>query len=204
MARTSNMQRAERAARERLLRLEALAKARVDEASLEASLAETVARGEDKGAEFDQPAQKRGERRKPVRRLDGLEWMHSKARLTDDQYAAGRRYGDAFRKASPDAPIRSVLNRDPPSGTGCAIAHLLAAAEERVYAAAKLAMYRRQLGNHRHLTSVCDRVCGEEMTPRQAAENGRGAEAVEAVLVIALDLLILHLPVKRETTAIAA
>lgn len=190
--------------RQRFLREEEQAKARADEASLRISLEQTVARGEDKGAVFDQPVQKRGERRKPIRRLDGLEWLHSKSRITDDQLAAGRRYGDAYRKALPDAPIRSVLNRDPPAGTGCSIARLLAAAEDRVYAAEKLAMYRRQLGNHKHLTKVCDDVCGMEMTPRQAADNGRGAGAVEAVLVIALDLLILHLPTKRESLAAAA
>ena len=190
--------------RQRLLRLEAQAKAREAEASLIESVEQTVALGEARGDEYDKPKQRRGEGRKPVRRLDGLEWMLSQSRITADQYEAGKRYGDAFRKAIPTAPIRSILNRDVTSGGGCSVAHLLAAAEERVYAAEKLAMYRRQLGDHRHLTSVCDRVCGEEKTPRQAADNGRGAEAVEAVLVIALDLLIDHLPAKRGGLAEAA
>lgn len=185
--------------RQRFMRLEDQAKARAEEASVTQGMAETVTLGEARGAVFDQPPAKRGERRKPFRRLSGLEWMYSKAKLTDDQRAAGERYGDAFRKAHPDVPIRSILNRDPTSGGGCSIAHLLADAEERVYAAEKLAMYRRQLNNHRHLTDICDRICGEEMTPRQASDNGRGAEAVEAVLVIALDLLIIHLPAKRDS-----
>jgi len=194
MARTTDLARIQRA---RLLRLERQAKNREEEAALEASLAETVERGEAQGSEFDRQPRRRGEARKPIRRLSGLIWLHSKKRLTDDQLAAGERYGATFRRAQGDANIRSILNRDISGAGDRSIAALLADAEASVYAKEKLAMYRGQLANQAALIEACDAICGGELTPREAAQNGRGAEAIEALLIVALDLLNLHLAPSR-------
>lgn len=181
------------AQRARLRRLEQLAKARVEDAALEAALAAAVAHGEDKGAEFHRVPQKRGEGRKPIRRLTGLGWLLGKDRITKDQYEAGARYASAYQKAKPEARIKSILDREVGTGDGCTIAAMLATAEERVYAAERLARYRRQLAEQPALISACDLICGEEMTPREAANNGRGADSIEAVLKVALDILFPHM-----------
>jgi hypothetical protein len=38
--------------------------------------------------------------------------------------------------------------------------------------------------------AACDRICGQELTPREAAGADREAGRLEAVLAIALDLLL--------------
>lgn len=186
-----------RAQRERLLRLERQAKAREEDAALEASLAATVAHGEEKGAEFERKPQKRGEARKPIRRLTGLGWLLGKGRITQDQYAAGARYASAYQKSRVEIRIQSILNRDPTGGEGRTMADLIADGEERVYAAERLVKYRNWLLNQGDLVGACDAICGEEMTPREAAANGREAEAVEAILKVALDLISLHVAPRR-------
>jgi hypothetical protein len=204
----ARLNRMEHAARQRLVRLERQAKAREEDAALEASLTQALERGEDQGAEFDRQPQRRGEGRKPIRRLTGLEWLHRKERISDDQLAAGERYGATYRRAKGDIAIRSILNRDVTGSDGCTIAAMLANAEASVYAKEKLAMYRGQLANQAALIDACDAVCGNEQTPREASENGRGAEAIEALLMVALDLLIQHLAPARtaepQNVAVAA
>jgi hypothetical protein len=39
------------------------------------------------------------------------------------------------------------------------------------------------------LIAACDRVCGEELTPREAAGGEREAARLEAILKVALDIL---------------
>jgi glutathione S-transferase len=46
------------------------------------------------------------------------------------------------------------------------------------------------LADHPNLVGACDRICGQELTPREAAGGDREAGRLEAVLAIALDLLL--------------
>jgi hypothetical protein len=53
----------------------------------------------------------------------------------------------------------------------------------------QLALYRGQLFGHPALVAACDLVCGRELTPREAAGGERDGLKLEAVLLVALDLL---------------
>jgi hypothetical protein len=66
----------------------------------------------------------------------------------------------------------------------------LTAAEARLRARHHLAGLRRRLKDHPALVAACDRICGLEQTPREAAGGDREAGRLEAVLAIALDLLL--------------
>jgi len=46
------------------------------------------------------------------------------------------------------------------------------------------------LKDHPTLVGACDRICGLELTPREAAGGDREAGRLEAVLAVALDLLL--------------
>lgn len=187
--------------RDRLLELERQFASRAEEAAQIASMAQARAMAEAKGAEFDQAPQKRGEPRKPLRRLSGLGWLLAKGKITEQAYQAGSRYGEAYRLAQPDAPIRSILDREPAGQGGCSVAHLLANGEARVYAAERLVMYRGMLGNMKLLIDACDAVCGREQTPREASLNGIGAQVVQALVVVSLGLLTQHLSPARRNVA---
>jgi hypothetical protein len=52
-----------------------------------------------------------------------------------------------------------------------------------------LANLRARLSHQPDLVAVCDAVCGEEKTPREAAAGERDAARVEALLKVALDLM---------------
>lgn len=179
--------------RRRNLALERQAKAREEDNALEDRMAETVERGEARGEEFDRAPQKRGEGRKPIRRLSGLEWLHKKGKLTAEQVAVGERYGRAYRKAKGDGAIKSILNRDVAASEGPTVEQLKAHAEAVQGARERLAYFRRLLLNQDGLVRACDRICGDELTPREASVNGKTADGLEALVRVALDILALHL-----------
>ncbi|MDO8380496.1 hypothetical protein [Phenylobacterium sp.] len=183
MSRTAHLARLERA---RLLTLEQRGKARAEALAVTAGVAETVALSEARGAAIEAPASPR----KPHRRQAGLDWLVRQGRLNDLQKRAGERYGTYYRRARGGAGIGSSLDikhGDNPQGTS--LTEVLAQAEARVAAATKLAAYRRRLHQHPVLLAACDLVCGEELTPREAARSDREAGRLEAVLEVALDLL---------------
>jgi hypothetical protein len=66
---------------------------------------------------------------------------------------------------------------------------VLAHAEGTRHASARLSQYRGRLWRQRDLVSACDLVCGEELTPREAVSGDRDAARLEALLVVALDIL---------------
>ena len=66
---------------------------------------------------------------------------------------------------------------------------VLSQAEARAQAGARLALYRKRLGDQRDLVAACDAICGLELTPREAAQSERDVAKIEAVLGVALDLL---------------
>ncbi|WP_374576091.1 hypothetical protein [Phenylobacterium sp.] len=177
--------------RERLLVLERRAEARAEASAVAAGVAETVALSKARGAGFEAPAVRRGEREKPYRRQPGLDWLARKGRLTAVQRAAGERYGAAYRRAKREGAIPSSLDVKPgrSDSGGPSLNAILSHAERTASAAARLAAFRARLSNQSELVSACDLVCGEELTPREAAGGEREAGRLEAVLTVALDIL---------------
>lgn len=183
MSRKTNLATIER---DRNLRTERREKAKVEANALELRRAETLTLASIRGEEIDDPPIKRGERTKPMRRMSGLMWLKSKAKLTDDQYAAGMRYGACYRMAKGEAAIKSILNDDIKGGDG---PDIMRAAEKAAQARCKLQAYRGQLNHSNALVRACDAVCGEEWTPRECSADGHAAGRLEAVLLVALDML---------------
>lgn len=173
--------------RERLLKLEQRAKARAEAAAVAEGVAETVALSRRRGAAFKAEAET-----KAYRRQTGLEWLAKKGRLTPQQAQAGLKYGECWRLARAEARLASTLEAQPGDGAwgGRPLPALLQQAERRQQAAAQLARYRSRLMAQQDLIGACDRVCGEELTPREAAGGEREAGRLEAVLKVALDLLV--------------
>jgi hypothetical protein len=189
MSRVAHLARLEQS---RLLTLERRGKARREAYEIAAGVAETVALSAARGAEFETPEPARGERERPYRRQVGLDWLTKKGRITPAQKAAGERYGLCYRRARAEIAIASTLDVQPGGGgasSGTPLASVLARAEARVQAGAKLVSYRRQLSDQNDLVAACDLICGEEQTPREAARSERDAGRLEAILGVALDIL---------------
>ena len=66
---------------------------------------------------------------------------------------------------------------------------ILKQAAGRVRAEEELAEFRRRLFGQSDLVTVCDLICGQELTPREAGGGDRDAARIEAVLKVALDVL---------------
>lgn len=180
-----------RATRERLLILERQARARAEARAVADGVAETVALDRSRGVMFEKAAQPGGGREATYRRQSGLDWLARKGRITPAQAQAGARYGACFRRANLAATIGSTLEVQPGAGLpgGPPLSVVLKHAAGRQQAEARLALYRRRLLGQADLIAVCDRVCGEELTPREAAGGDREAVRLEAVLKVALDIL---------------
>lgn len=180
-----------RAMRERLKTLEARERARTEARAVADGVAETVELGLARGEAFDKPAPRRGERETPYRRQAGLEWLSRKGRISAIQRAAGEAYGACYRRAGAVAHIGSTLEVQPSGGlaAGPSLGMLLKQAAGRQRAETELSQMRELLFVQSDLVSVCDLVCGQELTPREAGGGEREALRVEAVLKVALDLL---------------
>lgn len=180
---------------ERLALVQARAKAREEARAVEAGVAETLSLERRRGAAFalgadDPPQGKRGARAQPYRRQAGLDWLARKGRISEAQKQAGLRYRDAFVLAEPTIALASTLEVQPGlGGGGPPLKMLLARAGQRQAAEQALARYRRRLLGHPALIEACDLVCGRELTPREAGGGEREGLRVEAVLLVALDLL---------------
>jgi hypothetical protein len=189
MSRAAYLARLER---ERLLQLERRGRARLEARAVAEGVAETVALSRARGAAIEAPDARRGERAKPYRRMTGLEWLARRGRLSEAQRAAGEAYGACYRRARGQARIGSTLDVKPGLGAaagGAPLTAIIAQAEANLQAAEKLAAYRRRLCGQQALVAACDLVCGEELTPREAAAKERDAYGLESVLGVALDLL---------------
>jgi len=180
-----------RAMRERLKILEARERGRTEARAVAEGVAETVALEQARGAAIDKTPARRGERETPYRRRPGLEWLSAKGRISARQRLAGERYGECYRRAAEAPALGSALEvspgRSPPGGPSLGL--LLRLAEGRRQAQAELAGARAALFGQGDLVTACDRICGQEMTPREAAGGDRDAARMEAVLKVALDLL---------------
>lgn len=164
------------------------ARQKAEETAIEAGMVETATLHELRGTPIERAPQKRGESRKPMRRLTGLQWLKGKKKLTEAQYEAGEKYGAVYRKAKGEAAIKSILNEER-GGGGFNLKAVLAEAEQVAQAQAVLRNYRNQLMGEPSLILACDRICGEERTPRECSRNGSEAEAQEALLLAALNML---------------
>ncbi|MDP3854373.1 hypothetical protein [Phenylobacterium sp.] len=175
--------------RQRLLSGARRAQAKAEAQAVAEGVAETVALSIARGGAFEVPADAR--RGKPYRRQAGLDWLAAKGRLSPAQRAAGERYGACYRRARGEIAIASTLDVKPglSGGTGAPLSEVLAKAEANAQARARLAAYRRRLWDQSALVAACDKICGEELTPREAAAAEREASRLEAVLAVALDIL---------------
>ncbi|MFM1961049.1 MAG: hypothetical protein RL588_2566 [Pseudomonadota bacterium] len=140
-------------------------------------------------------AKTRAAARPPVRRMSGLESLQRRGRISRSQRAAGEAYGAVWRRSRAEGSLPSSLSAEAALGLGRGISapdpgRGLTAAEARLRARHHLAALRRRLKDHPALVAACDRICGQELTPREAAGADREAGRLEAVLAIALDLLL--------------
>src|SRR6185437_2986755 len=156
-----------RAMRERLKRREAQALARTEARAVAEGVDETVALSQARGAAFEKPAPARGGRETAYRRQAGLDWLALKGRITPRQRQAGEAYGAAFRRSQQAPSIGSTLEVQPSGGlaAGPSLAQILKAAAGRARAADELAAMRAGLFGQGDLVSVCDLICGRELTP---------------------------------------
>lgn len=183
--------KAQRAARDRLVRLERQAKARAEAAAVAEGVAETVALSRARGQAIEGPEPgRRGPRAQPYRRQTGLEWLEGRGRIDAAAKAAGERYGWAYRRVKLEKAIPSTLA---PRVRGeflvPEISEVLAHGERTDLARKKLVEFRNRLWRQADLVAACDLICGEEKTPREAAACDREAGRLEAVLKVALDIL---------------
>jgi hypothetical protein len=185
-----------RAMRERLKVLEAREKARAEARAVAEGVAETVGLARHRGAAFEKPPAGRGARETPYRRQAGLEWLLKKGRLTERQKAAGEAYGERFRRAGSAPAMGSTWEVQPGGGlpAGPSLGLVLRLAAGRLRAEEELAGMRARLFGQSDLVTVCDLICGQELTPREAAGGERDALRVEAVLKVALDILAMAAP----------
>lgn len=175
---------------ERLKLHEARRRARDEGRAVTDGVAETLALERRRGAAFAVEGEGARARERPYRRQPGLDWLQRKGRISEAQKAAGERYREAYLIAQPTIAIASTLEVQPGlGGGGPSLAALVARADRRQAAEAKLALYRRRLCDHPALIAACDLVCGRELTPREAAGGEREGMRLEAVLLVALDLL---------------
>ena len=180
-----------RSERARLLLLERRIIGQAESKAVADGVAETVALSEARGGGFEHPRVAHGARPAPYRRQPGLQWLAAKGRLSAEQQLAGQRYGACYRRAKCEGSIPSTLDVKPRASApgGASLVSVLNHAEGTVQAQARLALYRRQLCGQANLIRACDLICGEESTPREAAKDDREAGKLEAVLLVALDIL---------------
>jgi hypothetical protein len=181
-----------RAMRERLKILEARERDRTEARAVAEGVEETVALSQARGAAIEREPADRAGRTTPYHRRSGLEWLSAKGRISERQRLAGERYGASYRRAGAQAAIGSTLDLTPGSSAagGPSLGLLLKMAEGRRQAQAALAASRQALFGQGDLVTACDLICGQELTPREAVGGDRDAARMEAVLKVALDLLL--------------
>jgi hypothetical protein len=151
---------------------------------------ETVALAEGRGEAFERPKQRPGERAKPVRRLNGLAYLVSRKVLSTELAQIGEAWGDLYRQAYGDPPLRSCIN-DSIGGGGDPTGSALVAAQARVVAQRRL----RAMSGHIEaeatpaLWAALVAVAGIGMTPRQFAGSEKAALVLQTQLVTVLELM---------------
>lgn len=145
--------------------------------------ANAAARGE--ALAIRKPAARTQAEVEPIR--DGLLWLVKKGKLSASRRAAAVLYRDAYREPQEGA-MRSCLN-DEVLGSGSGRPPDYNA--RKVDAVRRLAALRTvALAGHGQMIEVMDGVCGGGLTLRDlAAGDDRAAGRLEAVLMVALDLV---------------
>lgn len=186
--------KAQRAARDRLARQAQQAKARAEAAAVAEGVAETVALSRARGAVVVGPEPgRRTPRVTPYRRLNGLDFLAAKGRISDEAKSLGEQYGWVYRRVKLEKAIPSTLDvRVRGQYVAPSLDEVLASSEATDAARRRLAEFRGRLRNHPDLVAVCDAICGEEKAPREAAGGERDAGRLEALLKVALDLLAMR------------
>lgn len=159
-----------------------------ERAEVDAGIAERVALGEARGEAFDRPEPGRGGVARPSRKLPGVLVLARSGKLSGEPLVAALAYGDAYKAARVEPVLRSCLGDHTPTGQGPTVADLAAAATARLRAGERLAVMRRCLGQSA-LVHALDRVCGDDMTPREAGGNGAGAAVYTSLVVVGCELM---------------
>lgn len=120
-----------------------------------------------------------------ARRINGIDWLLSKGRLDSYQHQAAERYATDYTVAK-TVPLPSGM-REATGGTGDAAQVRRAAAAGRLASARKVG-----LKGHRGMIDIIDTVAGEGKRVRQISSDEAQAQKNEAVLIVALDLLVEH------------
>lgn len=132
---------------------------------------------------------------------DGLLWLVKKRRLSLPRLRAAQAYRELYRTAmTEDGALKSCLEVAGGGGErvgmpGAAPISLLAAKR------ALFLIRHKVLGGQADMLSVMDGVCGAGRTLRELGKGDRGAGALEAVLMVALDLVHGHLTKQLEKAA---
>lgn len=175
--------------RERIinLRLEKQEERRQDEAANADRFAENMALDASRDELAILPA-KRGEPRKPQRRMTGIEWMLSKELLTELQAQALVVYGIDYRSANVEVTLRSGLNFTVGGGEHREPSKAQIAAKDRLELAQKIALHSQS-----EIIVCCNMIAGQQLTPREASEGlWRHQTRMEITTGIAGSLLAKH------------
>jgi hypothetical protein len=164
---------------------QAIARERAESERIADGVAETVGLEEARGAVFAHPAIGRGERAKPIVRLDGLAWLASRGRLSPRQVQAGTRYGRLVGVLE-SGDVSSCLALFEVRGT----APRRSPTDAKLWARGKLREAREAVGEHPGLVFALDQVCGLGKRPREVTTEQRAAERLEDRLGLGLDLLV--------------
>lgn len=123
--------------------------------------------------------------RSAARRINGIDWLLSKNRLDQHQHQAADRYATDYSVAN-TVSLPTGL-REPTGGAPDAAQIRRAQAERRLTLARE-----RALNGHAGMIALCDTVIGEGKRIRQISNDQEAAHKNEAVLIVALDLLVEH------------
>lgn len=128
----------------------------------------------------------------PPKDRDGLVWLIQKKRLTPEQQRTAKTWRDAARDAT-GVSIKSCIDDTASGSGGPAWQRLQAAYVATAASKAWLDQMRREvLRGQVDMLTVMDGVCGAGHTLRDlAGGNDRRAGELEAVLRVALDVLVL-------------
>lgn len=172
------------------------AQAKREAEQVAAGIAETVGLDEARGEVFTFPQSGRGEGVKPRRRKDGLDWLFDKGVLGRDErnkpggdealrlLAAGRQYGENWKRLYAGGGYRCALNDTPRGGNwtpGEARARDIEALDHAMNA----------LG-HAGLITLMNRLCGQDEKLSEIAGNEPDTRRLEGKALVALDKLVIH------------
>jgi hypothetical protein len=163
-------------------------RAKAEALEVSTGVEETVALAEGRGEAFERPKQRPGERAKPVRRLNGLAYLVSRKVLTTELAQIGEAWGDLYRQAYGDPPLRSCIN-DSIGGSSDPTGSALVAAQARVVAQRRLRAMSGHIEAVPDLWGALVAIAGIGLTPRQFAGTEKAALVAQTRLIDALELM---------------